>query len=235
MPNAPHLCGLILAAGESSRMGTDKALLPWPPQQSARVPQVSNLRPGMQHSSGPEIAALPAQSLLSAAILTFKPLTSSVIVVAGNNANRLAPIIETNGAILARNPNPERGQFSSLQIGLREALARDSNAVMITPVDCPPLSASSLELLRTGFDRALARGLWAVAPENNGKHGHPLLANRDLIDALLAAPVTSNAREVLHANASRIQYIPVPDTLAKASLNTPADYAALAPGGSADI
>ncbi len=49
--------------------------------------------------------------------------------------------------------------------------------------------------------------------------------NRNLIEAFLAAPVTGNAREVLHANAQRIEYIPVPDTLAKAGLNTPADYA----------
>ena len=34
MGRAPSLCGVILAAGESTRMGTDKALLPWPPAES---------------------------------------------------------------------------------------------------------------------------------------------------------------------------------------------------------
>ena len=203
MSTAPHLCGLILAAGESSRMGRDKALLPWPP------------------------SAPPSQTLLSAAILAFQSVTQSIIVVAGNNATRLTPIVDANGAVLAHNPNPERGQFSSLQIGLRELLAHGCDSAMITPVDCPPLSAASLELLRNSFVRSLTRGRWAVAPENNGKHGHPLFANRDLIDAFLAASVTSNAREILHANLSRIEYVPVPDTLAKSGLNTPADYAAL--------
>ena len=87
---------------------------------------------------------------------------------------------------------------------------------MITPVDCPPLAPSSLALLSASFERAFARGLWAVAPENNGKHGHPLLVNREMLDAFLAAPVSSNAREVLHAHAERIEYVPVPDPLAKA-------------------
>ena len=33
--NTIRVCGVILAAGESSRMGTDKALLPWPPKEQA--------------------------------------------------------------------------------------------------------------------------------------------------------------------------------------------------------
>jgi molybdenum cofactor cytidylyltransferase len=202
-------CGLILAAGKSSRMGSDKALLPWPP-----------LAPGA--------AALPAQTLLSAAIFALKPLTRAVIVVAGRNAGRLAPAVEANGALMARNPNPERGQFSSLQVGLRKLLACGFDAAMITPVDCPPLSAASLELLCASFESAVSRGLWAVAPENSGRRGHPLLADRNLIGAFLAAPVTSNAREVLHTHAQRIQYVAVPDSLARAGLNTPGDYAALA-------
>ncbi|MGB7264726.1 MAG: nucleotidyltransferase family protein [Terracidiphilus sp.] len=210
MADTPHLCGLILAAGESSRMGRDKALLPWPP-------------------ASPGTPAPPAQTLLSAAILALKPLTQAVIVVAGKNAAALKHIIESNSAFLAHNPNPERGQFSSLQVGLRELLNRGFTAAMITPVDCPPLTAQSLQLLSASFAHAFSRGLWAVAPENNGKHGHPLLVNRELIDAFLAAPVTGTAREVLHVHAQRIQYIPVPDSLAKAGLNTPADYAALAP------
>lgn len=207
MVGANNLCGLILAAGESRRMGTDKALLPWPPAAKGD--------------------AAPARgTLLSAAIIALRSHSFAVVVVAGRNQDRVAPTIEANGAILVLNPAPERGQFSSLQVGLREVVARGCDAAMITPVDCPPLSAESLALLRAAFARAPARGLWAVAPENSGKHGHPLLVNRNLIDAFLAAPVTSNAREVLHAHAWHIEYIPVPETLEKAGLNTPRDYAA---------
>jgi CTP:molybdopterin cytidylyltransferase MocA len=113
-------------------------------------------------------------------------------------------------------------------MGLHDLLDRGCDAAIITPVDCPPLSPSSLERLYNAFLGALTAGFWAVAPEHDGKHGHPLLANRDLIDAFLKADITSNAREVLHAHVSRVVYVPVPEPLAKAGLNTPEDYAAVA-------
>lgn len=199
----PTVCGLILAAGASSRMGTDKALLPWP------------------------VANTTGATLLSSVIAALKPLTSEVIVVAGNNAQRLAAIIASSGAAMVINPAPERGQFSSLQTGLREVLQRGCDAAMITPVDCAPLSMASLQLLREAFDHALARGQWAVAPESGGRRGHPLLAARPLIDAFVSAPVTGNARDVKRANAQRFEYIAVSDLHLSADMNTPEEYAAI--------
>lgn len=209
MTGAPNLCGLILAAGESSRMGSDKAMLPWPPPA-----------PGANPPPGP--------TLLSAAILAFEPFTSLVVVVAGTNSRAIGVTAGAFGAYMVRNPNPERGQFSSLKVGLREVLSRGCDSAMITPVDCPPLRTNSLERLCASFQRSIAQGIWAVVPENNGKHGHPLLVSRELIAQFLDAPATGNAREILHAHAQRVTYISVPDSLEKAGLNTPEDYEALA-------
>jgi molybdenum cofactor cytidylyltransferase len=128
---------------------------------------------------------------------------------------------------MVRNPAPERGQFSSLQVGLREVLARGCDAAMITLVDCPALSAASLAKLRAAFDGVLRLGKWGVAPENKGRRGHPLLVSRALIDAFLAAPVTSNAREVKRAHGQQIEAVPVPDFLLSVDVNTPEEYAAL--------
>lgn len=209
MTGASNLCGLILAAGESSRMGSDKAMLPWPPHE-----------PGAAPTQGP--------TLLSAAILAFEPFTRVVVVVAGRNSHPVGLTAGACGAYMVQNPNPERGQFSSLQIGLNEALSRGCDSAMITPVDCPPLSANSLERLCASFQRALAQGIWAVVPENNSKHGHPLLVSRELIAHFLDAPATGNAREILRARSQRVAYISVPESLEKAGLNTPEDYEALA-------
>ena len=202
------LCGVILAAGKSSRMGTDKALLAWPPAARA----------------GDSAAG---QTLLAAAIASLQAQAETVIVVAGRNAAALAPVAAACGAQIVVNPDPDRGQFSSLQTGLREAVSRGYEAAMITPVDCPPLSAATLERLRAEFERAIAAGKWAVAPEHNGRHGHPLLAGRELIDAFLSAPVAASAREVKRAHQQLIEYVPVAEPSFAVDINTPEQYAEL--------
>ncbi len=204
MAGPTRICGIILSAGASSRMGRDKALLPWPPGSTS------------------------GETLLSASIEALKPFTECILVVAGRNMEALIPPALAHGASIVQNIAPERGQFSSLQIGLREAIVRGFDAAMITLVDSPPLSAASMHKLSTAFDQALARGLWGVAPERDGKRGHPLFAGRALIDAFVAAPVTSNAREVKRQYAQLIESIPVSDALLTIDVNTPEQYAALA-------
>ncbi len=200
---------MILSAGASSRMGRDKALLPWPPVASG-----SN--------------AAGSETLLSTAIAALSPFTEAVVVVAGNNVDLVTPVIASAGASIVRNPAPERGQFSSMQVGLREVLARGYEAAMITLVDCPPLCPASMEKLSHSFDQAVANGKWGVAPEHEGKRGHPLIASRELIDAFLAAPVSSNAREIKRAHAELIEFVTVADSFLSMDVNTPWEYAVLA-------
>jgi molybdenum cofactor cytidylyltransferase len=70
---------------------------------------------------------------------------------------------------------------------------------------------------------------WAVIPEYQGKHGHPILFGREMMTAFLKAPETSDAREVEHANQSHVEYVPVDDPLVAVNVDTPEQYAALPP------
>jgi molybdenum cofactor cytidylyltransferase len=190
MARSPSFAGVILAAGDSSRMGTDKALLPWPP-------------------------SLPGQSLvkstfLSTAISSFSLSTDFVVVVAGRNFSALAPVAYGNAASLVVNPDPDRGQFSSLQIGLQDVLNHGRDAAIITLVDRPPSSRATIRLLRDAFESAPS-SVWAVVPEYSGKHGHPYLVGRELIEVFLQAPPTASAREIEHQHQDRIQYVAVDD------------------------
>jgi len=198
--------GVILAAGESSRMGTDKALLPWPPQRANDL---------ASHDT-----------FLSAAIQSLTLSTDFVIVVAGANEAALAPVVYACGASFVVNPDPRRGQFSSLQVGLHEVLNRGRDAAMITLIDRPPVNQCTIQALRAAFEDALPN-VWAVVPEFSGRHGHPYIAGRELIEAFLRAPATENARDIEHEHQEHIQYVGVNDPFVALNVNTPEDYAAL--------
>ena len=187
-------------------MGRDKALLPWPPQSAGTS---------------------SADTFLSAAIRLFTPYVDVILVVVGKNERELAPIVYARGASLVVNPDPARGQFSSLQTGLREVMKRGRDAAMITLVDRPPVSAETIQTLETEFEQALKRGMWAVVPEFQGKHGHPILAGREMIEAFLRAPATASAREIEHAHQDKIAYVPVNDAFVATNVDTPDEYAAL--------
>jgi len=148
-------------------------------------------------------------------------------VVAGKNAHDLTPIVYANGASLVVNPEPKRGQFSSLQTGLQDVLNRGRDAALITLVDRPPVKRETIERLDEAFDRALHQGKWAVVPEYQGKHGHPILAGREMIEAFLKAPASSSARDIQQAHQDKISYVAVEDPLVVANVDTPEQYSSL--------
>lgn len=194
MPLSPSFAGVILAAGASSRMGRDKALLPW--------------RDG---------------TFLSAAIRMLQPVTELVIVVASGNAAELEPIVNAHAAFLVVNPDPGRGQFSSLQTGLQEVLNRGRDAAIVTLVDRPAAEVETARQLRDAFLSA-DDPTWAVVPEFGGKHGHPFVIGREMIEAFLRAPAGATAREIEHAHQQHIRYVPVTDPLVTVNINTPEDF-----------
>jgi len=201
--------GVILAAGESSRMGRDKALLPWPKETG---------KAGAYSWS--------AGTLLSTTIQSFSEFCDMVIVVAGRNAPALRPVIEGYGGILVKNPAPERGQFSSLQTGLHEVLDRGRDRAMVTLVDRPPPQQKTLNAMLTAF-AAREHGIWAVVAEYSGRHGHPVVMGREMIEAFLKAPPTANARDIEHANRARVRYLPVDDSSVIMNVDTPQEYESL--------
>jgi molybdenum cofactor cytidylyltransferase len=206
MTRASSFAGLILAAGDSSRMGRDKALLPWPPSAGGK--------------------ALSNETFLSAAIRSLSLATEFVLVVVGKNEAALSPIIYAQGASLVVNPNPDRGQFSSLQVGLHEVLNHGRDAAMVTLVDRPPARTTTVQALHDAFETA-DQNVWAVVPEFSGKHGHPYLVGREMIEAFLRVPATSIARDIEHQHQRHIQYVRVEDPLVVLNINTPEDYAGL--------
>jgi molybdenum cofactor cytidylyltransferase len=207
MTRAPSLCGIVLAAGASSRMGRDKALLPWP----------ANARP----------SANLAETFVGAHITALKSHCDSVLVIAGANVRNLEPVVYALGASIIQNHAPELGQFSSLKLGVQDVLNHGRDSAVVALVDRPPVMPATLDKLHTEFLDALEHDLWGVVPEYDGNHGHPYFAGRDLIEAFLRAQLTATARDVMHAHAEKLRYVPVDDPNATLNIDTPEDYAAL--------
>src|SRR3982751_4609197 len=201
MGRSPSFAGVILAAGDSTRMGQDKALLPW-----------------------------LGGTFLSAAIDALKAVTELVIVVGGKNTNSLLPTIYSKGVFITENHHTERGQFSSLQVGLQEVLNRGRDTAIITLVDRPPASSKTVAHLKQEFLRVVEDDKWAVIPEHEAKHGHPIIAGRELMEAFLRAPVISNARDVEHAHQSKLVYVHVADANVVRNVDTPDQYQDLTRG-----
>ncbi len=195
MARSPSFCGVILAAGESSRMGRDKALLPW-----------------------------RGSTFLGGTIDALAGATEMVIVVGGRNAASLEPIVDAAAAFLVINREPQRGQFSSLRVGLQEVLNRGRDAAIIALVDRPPAAAATIALLKERFLERAPEGIWAVVPRYGERNGHPLVVGREMIHAILSAPPTATAREVEHAHVQHIEYVSVDDPLVVLNIDTPEDY-----------
>ena len=79
-------------------------------------------------------------------------------------------------AEFAVNPDPERGQLSSLQCGFH-ALDKDHGAVFFTPVDYPGIRPETVEEIHS----AMKPGDAAVVPAYRGRHGHPVLIAPQLV------------------------------------------------------
>ena len=209
MVRAAGICGVVLAGGSSTRMGRDKALLPWPPVAEG---------------------APATNTFLGAMIDLLQPRCDLVLVVVGRNAQHLESTVDAHAGFLVLNPMPERGQFSSIQTGLQEVLNRGRDAAFLAPVDRPPVLPGTLDALRTAFLQS-ELDVWAAVPELTRDavqiHGHPILVGRSMMEKILRAPDTATARDIEHRHQQHILYVPVADERVAANIDTPEEYARL--------
>lgn len=206
MARAESFCGVILAAGFSTRMGRDKALLPWPP--------VAEGTPAVNTFLGSWIDLLQQE-------------TDLVIVVAGHNRSQVSPVVYEHGGFLIENERPERGQFTSIQTGLRDVLNRGRDAAVMALVDRPPVVPGTIRELKHAL-LSSSPDIWAVIPEirrgEEVSHGHPLIVGRDMIETFLRAPAESTARDIEHQFEQHIRYLTLNDPRIAMNIDTREDY-----------
>jgi molybdenum cofactor cytidylyltransferase len=188
---------ILLAAGESRRMGRPKLVLPW---------------------GTTTVLGQAAQTFAAAGIPEI------VIVTGGARAEVEALAAELAGRLPVRtifNPGyAAGGMLGSIQCGLR-ALGPGCRAALVGLGDQPQVRVEIVRRICAAF---LQNGKPLVVPSFEGRRGHPWLAARPLWDEILALPEAATARQFIAAHAGEVEYVPA-DASVLQDLDTPEDYA----------
>jgi len=186
------IAGIILAAGASSRMGTPKALLDY-----------------------------RGETFVGRLVRVLGTSCKPVIVVLGYHADAIRQQVPATATIVI-NPDPSRGQLSSLQTGLA-AIPAEAAGFAFIPVDSPAVAEDTVAILARAFEQRKPETLFVI-PRLSGKRGHPVLAARSIAGEFLALPSTAEAREVVHAHVDRTEYVDVDDAGIFTDVDDPEAY-----------
>src|SRR4029450_9008206 len=194
MANIP---GIVLAGGKSSRRGRPKALLPI-------------------GASGETFFDRVTRTLLDAGV-------DDIVVVVGADADAIRAGVRQSAASvrIVDNPDYEQGQLTSLLAGLRAIERARARAALVTLIDVPLVSASTVRRL-IAVHRELGGAI--VRPVSKGRHGHPVIFGCELFDELQRANPTQGAKPVVRAHAADMIEVPIDDEGAFTDIDTRADY-----------
>lgn len=188
------ISAVILSAGESSRMGRPKALLP-----------------------------IDGQTFIERIVAALKQSgIERIFVVLGFNAEEMRREIEHLPVEILINQAYQQGQLSSLQVALRRLNSeKDCDAILVHLVDHPYLSAAVVNRM---IDRYRESKNCIVIPKYRGKRGHPVLFDRSLFAELLSAPIDQGAKAVVNAHRDQTLEIDTDDIGVTLDIDTPELY-----------
>ena len=122
------------------------------------------------------------------------------------------------------NPDPSRGQLSSLLVGLGSIDRPGVSAMLMTLVDVPLVTADSVRTIMEAYASTRAP-IVRPARLHDGVHGHPVIFDRALFSELRQASFDTGAKHVVRAHQNEIVNVPIDDDGAFIDIDTPADYA----------
>ena len=192
----PGAWAILLAAGESSRMGQLKALLPWR-GQSLLEHQVSALREGG---------------------------ADRVVVVLGHRADDLRPLLEgKDGVSWTLNPDYLQGKTTSIRAGLSVLDCPTLDVILLLNVDQPRDAADVARVLEV--HRAHSYAITVPEYRGKGGHPIALSAAL-LPELLEIDEDTQGIKAVVRRRPESVQRLPLDNPGILLDLNTPEQYQA---------
>jgi molybdenum cofactor cytidylyltransferase len=195
MRSFSSIAPIILAAGDSTRMGYPKALLP----------------------IGNDIFITHILRLVQ------KVGLASPTIILGRAAEIIQPAIQNWPAAIRINPDPDRGQLSSIQLGL-SSLNANAQAGMIWPVDHPAVSEDLVASLAELFIQS--KSLIAF-PKCGDKRGHPAIFHRALFQEFMDAPLEEGPKSILVRHQQDTVELRTDESAAVEDIDTQSDYESL--------
>ena len=189
------IVAVILSAGESSRMGRPKALLP-----IDGVRFVEKI-----------VAALKSTDV------------GNIIVVLGHNGEEMRQKISDLPVTILINQYYMQGQLSSLQVAIRhlESSGSPVDGILVHLVDHPYIDAKLVNLMIKRFKETKKL---IVVPRFQGRRGHPVIFARALFAELLAAATDQGAKPVVHAHREDTLEVDTDDKGVLIDIDTPEEY-----------
>ena len=185
---------ILLAAGESSRMGQLKALLPWKGQAL------------LQH----QVAALREGG------------ADRVVVVLGHRADDLKPLVERDeGATWVLNPDYLQGKTTSIKAGLSAIDADAVSEILLLNVDQPRSAADIAHVLETHRSEGFA--ITVPTCGGKGGHPIVLSAAL-LEELRSIDEDSQGIKAVVRRHADAVNRIPLDSPEILLDLNTPEQY-----------
>ncbi|MCR8923913.1 nucleotidyltransferase family protein [Dasania sp. GY-MA-18] len=195
---ATNIAAIILAAGQSTRMGAQNKLL-LPLDHAPLIMRVVN-------------AAAQAQ-------------LQTIIVVTGHEADAVAQATQGLAVRCVHNPDFASGMASSLRCGLQTLVGNNHafDGAIILLGDMPLISGTDITKLLTAFNSHDQ----IVAPYYQGRRGNPVLWGRDYFAEIEQLSGDSGAKVLLSRHAHNIIKVPVDHSGIFADIDSPEAYAEL--------
>jgi molybdenum cofactor cytidylyltransferase len=193
----PRIGALLLAAGQSRRMGGPNKLL-------AEIP-------GSSPGTGVPMVARVAQRLLAS---RARP----VVAVLGNQAEAVDAALGKLPVERVRNPDFAAGLSTSLNRGIA-ALPDDLDGVIVCLGDMPLITGRHLDRLIAAFNPLEGRAI--IVPTRRGKRGNPVLWSKRFFAEMSGLAGDVGAKHLIGEHAELVAEVEMDDDAVLVDIDTP--------------
>ena len=190
------ISAIILAAGESRRMGVQNKLL-------LQIDSEVLIRKFVKSVSNSVVDA--------------------VLVVVGFEAEKIKAVLHDQAVKFVENPSYEEGMTTSIQSGVK-ASSNESTGLMICLADMPFAETSDLNRLIQAFnDYQSTESSLIIVPVFQGKRGNPVLFSEEFRDKILTHK-GEGCREIVRQFPHYVKEVSMENDNLLRDIDTPEDY-----------